>query len=123
MAISFLLAQPSFAQSEPESNDCFGYYYGIGVPQSFQKAFKCFEYQGDDIWLILMILNGEGTPQSLKKARELVTRVQQESDCCDSGKLEVAATIVDNIESNPSSLTKDPTKFRICDFAGTPRTT
>jgi len=87
------------------------------VPQSYAKAFACFRDESDPpdyIWLILMTLNGEGTPQSVKKARELLTLAQQKPECCDSEMLEEAMGIVERYEKDPASLKE---RLKICDFA------
>jgi hypothetical protein len=116
LGISLFLAGPALAQSEPGCDD---YYYGIGVPQSFQKAFECFQKADDDIWLILMTLNGEDAPQSVKKARELLTRAQKKPECCDPRMLELAADMVEEREKDPASLkTRLGIRHFICDSAG-----
>jgi hypothetical protein len=109
LGISFLMCGLAFAQAKPGCDD---YYYGIGVPQSFPKAFECFQKADDDIWLIVMTLNGEGTPQSVKKARELLTRAQQKAKNR-SPDMETAADMVKEREKDPALL---KTKVGIRDF-------
>ena len=121
LMISFLSGGLAFAQTEPENyspfGECANYYYGVGVPQCYAKAFACFQKADDDIWLILMTLNGEGTPQSVKKARELLTGAENKNKPAwrDSQWLAGAENAVEEREKDPASL-KD--RFSICDFAG-----
>ena len=61
-----------------EEVDCDDYYFGVTVEPDFGKALQCYEankfleFEGRS-WefLILMHLNGEGTPVDVKKAEEL----------------------------------------------------
>jgi hypothetical protein len=59
------------AQQRPE--DCSVYYFGIGQPQDFKRAFACEmgarDEQKDWMMIAVMYLNGEGTAASVKEAR------------------------------------------------------
>jgi len=131
LGVSVLVARASFGQSNtdvPEYDPfggCADLYYGVGVPQSFAKAYACFQEAGDNIWLILLTLNGEGTPRSVTKARALLTHARQRdttsqtgsepgSQCCESGSLEVAEQVVGEREADPKRLSQ---RVHICDFA------
>jgi tetratricopeptide (TPR) repeat protein len=130
VVVSFLMCGRAFAQEEPEGYDPFGecsnYYYGVGVPQSYAKAFACFQKADDDIWLILMTLNGEGTPQSVKKARELLTRAENKNkpEWRDNQWLAGAMNAVEEREKGPASLkTRLNPGAQICRFAPGPTNT
>jgi hypothetical protein len=47
---------------------CVNAYYGIGEPINFGKAYKCFSDNQVHEFLIIMQLNGEGTPKNAKQA-------------------------------------------------------
>jgi tetratricopeptide (TPR) repeat protein len=130
LMISFLSGGLAFAQTEPENyspfGECANYYYGVGVPQCYAKAFACFQKADDDIWLILMTLNGEGTPQSVKKARELLTGAENKNKPAwrDSQWLAGAENAVEEREKDPASLkTRLNPGAQICRFAPGPTNT
>jgi hypothetical protein len=58
-----------YAAEEPTGVD---YYFGIGVKQDFVKALRLFQQEKDYVFLVLMHLNGEGTPVDLAKAQQLL---------------------------------------------------
>jgi len=65
-------ASPATAEDlrEDSVQPCVEAYYGIGRPVDYGKAFKCF--QGHDVrqFIVLMTLNGEGTPKDPKLAEQ-----------------------------------------------------
>jgi hypothetical protein len=126
---------PAGGSQASDDEPCINYFFGVGIPQSYEKAFACFQ-KGDHgtpsyIWLILMTLNGDGAPKSVKKARELLTEAQKRSwpepsgelasmvsgDCCDSDWIEAAADVVAEHEKDPEG----GNKVNICDFTHGPR--
>jgi len=111
---------PASGSENAESHSCTDYFYGVGVPQSYEKAFACFEKADDDMWLILMTLNGQGTPFSVKRARELLSRAKQKpehdedtgimyDECCDEQVLKHVEELIDEKDPTPGDLS-------ICDF-------
>lgn len=52
------------------TESCIDAYYGIGQPMDYVKAYKCFQSQHIYPYLIVMQLNGEGTPADLKEAQQ-----------------------------------------------------
>jgi Protein of unknown function (DUF1311). len=72
IATSLGICSPAVPAQEPE--DCGVYYFGIGQPRDFKRAFACEMRSPDDQrdWMIVavMYLNGEGTAASVKKARD-----------------------------------------------------
>ena len=115
------------ATDSADSPNCIDYYFGIGIPQSFEKAFACFQTSDDGapsyIWLILMTLNGQGTPQSLPVARELLVKARLrghdadasilEDACCITGGLDAAAEIIQAREKDPKRMQE---RLSICNF-------
>jgi uncharacterized protein YecT (DUF1311 family) len=66
------------SSSPPSVDDCDDYYYGIHQAPDLSKALKC--YQDEKRWdlLIVMHLNGEGTPMNVQKAEELLQAWQKD---------------------------------------------
>ena len=127
---SLPLAAQAGTSKAADNHSCTDYYYGVGVPRSAAKAFQCFQNSGPDyIWLILMTLNGEGTPQSVRSARELLAKAKQEpphdaevsvlmdDTCCDQGALQMAET---NIENSDGISATVGARLNICDFQAAP---
>jgi len=126
-----LCGLPGAAQtsaSDSESHDCTDYYYGVGVAQSFTKAFHCFQEPDKSgnhaVWQILMTLNGEGTAQSLKNASLILARLTQENQqgevggildaiCCDDETLKEIDRTIDEREKDPTQMRS---RLRWCDF-------
>jgi uncharacterized protein YecT (DUF1311 family) len=50
---------------------CDSYYFGLSGAPDYAKALKCYEEQKSLEFIILMHLNGEGTPADVRKASEL----------------------------------------------------
>ena len=55
---------------------CENYYYGIGVKQDYKKAFECFESEGEDgyLYLMMMYLNGDGVVASHRRHKKYMKR-------------------------------------------------
>ena len=60
--VSGLLWLGTAAAEEPSSED---YYYGFGVKQDYDKAFKMFTTEKNISYLVMMYINGEGRPKDL----------------------------------------------------------
>jgi uncharacterized protein YecT (DUF1311 family) len=58
--------------------DCEDSYYGLNGKVDYDKAFQCYEKQQDWPMLILLHLNGEGTPADVEKAEALLHAHQQD---------------------------------------------
>jgi uncharacterized protein YecT (DUF1311 family) len=67
LVLSYCVPGPAFAQNM----DCDDLYFGIHHPPDYPKALRCFESHQDWEFQILLLLNGEGTPQDARKAAEL----------------------------------------------------
>lgn len=65
-------ASPAAAEDlrEDSVQPCVDAYYGIGQPVDYDKAFKCFQNHDVRQFVILMTLNGEGTPKDPKLAEQ-----------------------------------------------------
>jgi len=64
------LCRPAFAGDILDNSvkPCVNAYYGIDGPINFGKAYKCFGDNQVYEFLIIMELNGEGTPKNTKQA-------------------------------------------------------
>jgi hypothetical protein len=67
MSLTSLVA----ARSAFGKENCEAYYFGINRAPDFPKALRCYEAEKNWEFLILMHLNGEGTPADVQKADEL----------------------------------------------------
>ena len=78
--VALLSAFPSAALGQEQNEDCDVYYFGIGRPQDFKRAFACQMRQPDERknWSILavMYLNGDGTQPNVKKARAAFRHIE-----------------------------------------------
>jgi hypothetical protein len=65
-------ASPASAEDlrEDSVQPCVDAYYGIGQPVDYDKAFKCFQDHDVRQFVILMTLNGDGTPKDPKRAQQ-----------------------------------------------------
>ena len=74
LALLFLAAAGSAQAEAPTSEMCDVYYFGIGQPRDYARAFACETAEPVERrnWLLLamMYLNGEGTARDLGRARE-----------------------------------------------------
>ena len=86
--------------SPPDEGDCDDYYFGITQAPDFSKALKC--YQDEKRWalLILMHLNGEGTPVDVRKAEELL-HAWQKADPTNSLQTQALRQAIDERKQHP----------------------
>src|SRR5947209_5678073 len=78
------------AQPAPLQGDCSDVYFGIHHAPDFSRALKLCESERNWALLIVMHLNGEGTPIDVRKAEELL-RAWQKEDPSQSDSLEAQA--------------------------------
>ena len=86
-----MLAATLAASTPPTAvGDCDDAYFGIHRASDFSRALRC--YQTEKRWdlLIVMYLNGEGTPVDIAKAEKLFEEWQQEDPAL-AGSLEAEA--------------------------------
>jgi uncharacterized protein YecT (DUF1311 family) len=50
--------------------ECYDSYFGFSAPPNFSKALPCFEGQKTWPYLVIMYLNGQGTPRDVQKAEQ-----------------------------------------------------
>lgn len=82
--------------------DCDALYFGIGRPPDFSKALKCYEAEKSWELLILMHLNGEGTPADAQKAGELLQSWQKaDPSQADSMQAEALRNAIAERKQNP----------------------
>lgn len=69
----FLVAGLSLSVSVRGAEELSGYnyYFGIGVEKDYARALSLFRAEKDAAFLILMYLNGDGTPVDVAKANEI----------------------------------------------------
>jgi uncharacterized protein YecT (DUF1311 family) len=94
-----VLLAPAAALAERDCND---YYFGITGPRDFAKALRCFEANQDWDFLILMHLNGEGTPADVRKAEELLENWKKTAPAdADSLQAEALGKAIDERKQHP----------------------
>jgi uncharacterized protein YecT (DUF1311 family) len=100
-ALMFLTSLPP-AFAAPGQVDCDDYYYGIHHTQDLAKGLKCYEAEKRWEMLIVMSLNGEGTPVSVPKAEELLL-AWQKADPSQAGSPQAQALrkIIDERKPHP----------------------
>jgi uncharacterized protein YecT (DUF1311 family) len=107
----FTVLPPAFAASG--RMDCDDYYYGIHHTQDLTQALKCYEAEKRWEMLIVMSLNGEGTPASVAKAEELLLAWQKaDPSQADSLQAQAFRKIIDERKPHPGGA------FSKIDFCG-----
>jgi len=91
LAIAACLLSPVAVHSAADEKDCGDYYFGISSPPDFHKALRCYEREQAWDFLILMYLNGEGTPVDLHKAEDLLKDWQKAGPAYGADSLQAAA--------------------------------
>jgi uncharacterized protein YecT (DUF1311 family) len=82
--------------------DCDDYYFGINGPPQFSKAFKCYSKQKELKFLILMYLNGEGTPVNVRKAEEVFNQWQASApEQAETWEGEALQNVIEERKDNP----------------------
>jgi hypothetical protein len=105
LCITLLLAAPLAASTPPTAvGDCDRAYFGIDQAPDLPRALKC--YRAEKRWdlLIVIYLNGEGTPVDVAKAETLLQEWAQE-DQIPGGSLEARAlrAAIEERKRNPET--------------------